>query len=412
MSDFTPSNLKFWDQHPALQEFLDDKLLDFALYDMEKDTEITLTKSGVTLAPGSVANPITVFSNYVFDTVSHDAFTVKNNQLYASLVSLKTQSQNIQQGKPVVLEDVHISYDAVDIDENYYDNPDFNAVLNKYKNMLHHSQILFPIAGLKAVANLRKLSNDKLFLVSTDKGYSFVDEMEGLDYPYVAFHGSFSMMVNFHAISDYFENTGGHSFIQSQRTDIKTNAFFSGFDLKDMPEFALSLQENVERLSPGDYFVLHRNISENFQHCKLNTLASHMAFTHWDPHIYKRLHKQICDQVSHGDKATVDYLKNHMHCLADNFYYMPETYDVLFDVGFFMHALHYYAESIPYYEKSLEYFGERHHLVYNLAICQHKAEMLPEALVSFKRALELNPTSEETQRYIEYLEKQLARDSE
>lgn len=408
MTDFTQSNINFWDQHPVFQEFLEDKSLDFALYNLEKDTSLTLQKNGVTLAPGSVVNPITVFSNYVFDTVSHDAFTVKNGQLYASLVSLTTESRNIKNGKPEVLENVNITYHAEEIGENYYDNPAFNTVLNKYKHLLHHSQILFPIAGLKAVDNLRKLSNDKMFLVSTDKGYSFIDEMEGLDYPYVAFHGSFSMMVNFHAIADYFEITGGQSYIQSQRTDIKTNAFYSGFDLKDFPEFALSLYQNVERLSPGDYFILHRNISENFPHCNINTLAAHMAFTHWDPHIYKKLHRQVCEQLPRAERSTIEYFKNHMADMAGNFFYMPETHDIPFDIGFLLHTLNFYAEAIPYYEKSKQYFGERYHLIYNIAICQHKAGLLDEALVNFKYALTLNPEAEEAQRYVEYLEKQMA----
>lgn len=410
MTDFTQRNIDFWDQHPALQAFLADGVLDFARYDLEQDTCLTLQKSGVTLSPGSVVNPITVFANYVFDTVSHDAFTVKHGQLYASLVSLTTDSQNIHNGKPVVLEKVNIAYHAEAIGEDYYDNPAFNAVLNQYPQQLRHSQILFPIAGLRAIANLRQLSNDKLLLLATDKGYSALAEMEGLDYPYVAFHGSFSMMVNFHAVAEYFTRTGGNAFLQSERTDIKTHAFYSGLDLNDLPEFARALYEHVERLSPGDYFILHRNISENFPQYTLNTLAAHLAFTHWDPHIYKKLHKQICDQLPRAEKATVDYLKHHLPQLAANFYYMPTTYDVLFDIGFLLHALHDYGNAIAYYEQSQHYFGERYHLRYNLAICQYKTGLTDEALANFKHALTLNPTSEEAQRYIDYLEEEKEKD--
>ena len=123
-----------------------------------------------------------------------------------------------------------------EIGEHYYDDEDFNAVVNSYNNLLTDSHILIPIAGLRTIRNLKKLSGGKMLLLSTDKGYTHLEEMDHLDHPHLAFHGSFSMMVNFHAIAKYFEQCGGKALLQSLRTGIKTAAFVSGIDLNEYPE--------------------------------------------------------------------------------------------------------------------------------------------------------------------------------
>ncbi len=408
MTDFTESNLKYWDSHPALQHFLENGMLDFAIFNMEEDTTVQLRKHQTVLTEGSIINPMTVIANYIFDTVSHDAFTVSNGEVKASLVNLTTYHENMKNGRPVDWEQVQITHTPVGIGEHYYDDEDFNAVIKTYADLLTQSNILIPIAGLRTIRNLKKLSNGKMLLLSTDKGYTHIEEMDHLDHPHLAFHGSFSMMVNFHAIAKYFEQTGGQAIIQSLRTGIKNTAFISGFDLNDFPELSFALYEHVERLSPSDYFILHRNISENFQHCILNTLAAHLAFTDWDPHIYQKLSKQICEQITSAESATVEYLTSHMSNLAENFYYLPKSYDVMFDIGILFHTLRRYADAAKYYKLSEHYFSEQFGLAYNIALCLYNSGEMQEALSYFRRALKLDPKSKETKEWIDFIEKERA----
>ncbi len=408
MTDFTESNLKYWDSHPALQHYLQNGMLDFAIFNMEEDSAVHLRKAGTVLTEGSILNPMTVIANYIFDTVSHDAFTVSNGKVKASLVSLTTYHENMKNGRPVDWEQVKIEHKAEDIDEHYYDDEDFNAVVNSYNNLLTNSHILIPIAGLRTIRNLKKLSGGKMLLLSTDKGYTHLEEIDHLDHPHLAFHGSFSMMVNFHAIGKYFEQCGGTSLLQSLRTGIKTVAFVSGIDLSEFPELEFALWENVERLSPGDYFILHRNISENFQHCILNTLVAHLAFTDWDPHIYQKLSKQICEQISSAESVTVEYLTSHMPNLAENFYYLPKGYDVMFDIGILFHTLRRFGDAAKYYKLSEHYFGEQFGLAYNIGLCLYNTGEMQEALSYFRRALKLDPKSKETREWIDFIEKERA----
>jgi len=408
MTDFTESNLKYWDSHPALQTYLKNGMLDFAIFNMEEDTTIKLRKAGTVLTEGSLQNPVTVIANYIFDTVSHDAFTISDGKVKESLVNLATYHENMKNGRPVDWEQVQITHTARDIDDHYYDDDDFNAVVNQYNNLLTDSHILIPIAGLRTIRNLKKLSGGKMLLLSTDKGYSHLEELDHLDHPHLAFHGSFSMMVNFHAIAKYFEHSGGKAILQSLRTGIKTAAFVSGIDLNEYPELDFSLWEHVERLSPGDYFILHRNISENFQHSILNTLVAHLAFTDWDPHIYQKLSKQICEQITSAENVTVEYLTSHMPNLAENFYYLPKGYDVMFDIGILFHTLRRYGDAAKYYKLSEQHFGEQFGLAYNIALCSYNNGEMQEALTYFRRALKLDPKSKETKEWIDFIEKERA----
>ena len=49
----------------------------------------------------------------------------------------------------------------------------------------------------------------KFLWVAGDKCYNHERELEGLRDPHIAIHGSFSLMVNFHACRLYIENNGG-----------------------------------------------------------------------------------------------------------------------------------------------------------------------------------------------------------
>ncbi|HUE95068.1 MAG TPA: hypothetical protein VMN39_00320, partial [Longimicrobiaceae bacterium] len=65
MTDFTETNLRAWAEHPALQPFVAEGLLDFARFDAERDRELTLLHSGTVLAPGTATGPIVAIANYL-----------------------------------------------------------------------------------------------------------------------------------------------------------------------------------------------------------------------------------------------------------------------------------------------------------------------------------------------------------
>jgi hypothetical protein len=110
MSDFTKNNIEFWQQHPALQSYVESGMLDFAVFDVENDDCIELLQSGKKIVANSLSNPLIVFANYLFDSVLNDIFHVKDGQLYESLISTSTPSNNLNGKIPKSWEKIAIEY--------------------------------------------------------------------------------------------------------------------------------------------------------------------------------------------------------------------------------------------------------------------------------------------------------------
>jgi len=408
MSDFTKHNIQYHETHPALKNYLDQGLIDFAIYDMESDKPITLLRQNKRLDPSVLVNPLTILANYIFDTVSHDSFTVHEGKLYELLVSLSTEESNIEGGKPVIMDKVTVDHSVHEAKQNYYADPHLDSILENYKKELKDTSFLIPIGAIRAIRLLKKLSNDKLFIISTDKGYSTVDSLENRGPPSIAFHGSFSMMVNFHAIAHHFKNTGGDFFLQTPRKGIKTSVFCSGLQLKDLPETSIAINDFIEDFSPSDYFTLHSRVRDHFSDYDLDTLAAHMAFAMWDPHIYMRISGRITALVNEADSDTIAFLAHNIPRIAENYYHMPSTECVLFEIAVFFHAIKRYDVALKYYLASLEYVGEEFGLIYNIALCKHLLKDNQGALESFQLALKLDPESGETKEWISFIEKELS----
>lgn len=408
MSDFTKHNIKYYETHPALKPYLDEGIIDFAIYDMETDKPITLLRQNKRLGPDVLVNPLSVFANYIFDTVSHDSFAVHEGRLYELLVTLSTEENNIDGARPVDMEKVTVDHSVHEAKANYYNDPTLDSILAEYKTSLKETSFLIPTGAIRAIRLLKKLANDKLLIISTDKGYSTLESLDHLGHPSIAFHGSFSMMVNFHAIAHFMKNNGGDYFLQTSRKGIKTSVFTSGFKLSDLPETAHSIKERIEEFSPSDYFTLHRRISDTFQDCDIDTLASHMALAMWDPHIYLRLSGRIASLLSEADSDTVAFYAHNMPKIAANYYHMPSSECVLFEIAVFYHAIRHYEDALKYYLQAFEFVGEKFGLIYNIALCRHLLKDNTGALRDFKRALELDPESNDAQEWISFVEKEIA----
>ncbi len=405
MSDFTKNNIKYYETHPALIPFIEKGLIDFAIFDIETERPISLLRQNILLNPEVLVNPLVTFANYIFDTVSHDAFTVRQGKLYELLLSTSTTEDNLQDNKPKDMEKLSIDFKIHEIKNDYYNDPHLDDILNQYKNTFTESSFLFPIGSIRAIKFLKKISNNKLFIISSDKGYSSIESLNHLGHPSISFHGSFSMMVNFHAIANYFKNCQGDYFLQTPRKGIKTSVFCGHFQLKDMPETSLAIQQYIEGVSAADYFTLHRRVSDSLQEYTLEAIAAHLHFALWDPHIYLKLTNRIVSLVEESDLDTINFIASNMSTLASNYYYMPKSDCVLFEIAVFFHAIKRYEQALQYYLEASKYVGRQFSLFYNMALCQHNLGRIQDALVNFKHSLELDSESKEALEWIVYLEK-------
>jgi len=409
MSDFTEKNIEFWRQHQKLQDYVEQGILDFAQLDLEQDCEIRLQARDIVLKEGSVKNPMIVVANYIFDTLRTDIFTIQNNKLFESLVTLNTPSSNCHNNQPKDWQKVDVKHVSVEVTKPYYNKAYYNDVLTTYLGHLNDTHFLFPIAALEALQRLKMVSNGKMLVLSSDKAYSSLEEQEALDYPELAFHGSFSVMANFDIIARVFKNAWGDAWLQTPREGITTAVFTSGVKFSQLPETSQALEEYVERFSPGDYFLLHDQIGRKNKEVKLEVYAALLAMSRWDPYVYELVNERMIELLEQVevDVDTLEYLSSNLPKVADNFYFIPGCEDVLFIIGLFFHEAEKYEQAIPYYRQSLDIFDEQHVTVYNLALCYYELNQLSQALELFEQSLLLDPKQKEAKNWIKSIKKEL-----
>lgn len=408
MSDFTQANVDFWKSHKDINRYVQEGVLDFAIFDVENDSEVTLIQSGEVISAKSLQNPLITIANYLFDSVVSDVFHVKDGKLYESLVSMRTTKKNSIDGRPIKWNDVKVTYEDRLIKGDYYQDPDFNAVLNSYCADLKDSVFFFPIGSLRVIRQLRALSNDKLLLLTSDKGFVGLHELEEETHPELDFHGSFSVMVNYDTISRYFKQLGGDAVMQCPRDAIVTATFITGAQFSELTEMNWAIEQYVSEFSPADYFNIYEHVQADPDACQLDTIASALSLSHWDPGLYDDVAERISDLIVDADYDVLYYLKQFLYRVADNYYQLPGANDTIFAVATFYQEAMEFGMALKYFEVSRQYFPETWELEFNCGYCAFYLKQYEQAMAYFEAAMTYNPKSQETKRWIRDTKKKLA----
>jgi hypothetical protein len=209
LTDFAESTLDFWRQHPRLQEFFENGLLDIALFDINDSDQIDLQFRGETIKAGTLERPLAVIANYVFDSIPQELFYINEQQGYQCLVSLLIDEDPQTLTVAELLGRVQCHYDYQSLDQPHYQEPELQRLLADYQHTLSDTHLLFPAAGLRCLQRLKALSQEGMLVLSADMGDHTLAALQGKSAPSLIRHGSFSMNVNLHAFKNFCEQTGG-----------------------------------------------------------------------------------------------------------------------------------------------------------------------------------------------------------
>jgi hypothetical protein len=393
MTDLAPSNLEAWKRNERLQPFVRDGILDFALFDVERDQSLKLETSGQTLTAGSSPNPLVVIANYTFDTTSQDAFFVKEGGLHEGLVTISS-SQAGDEGlsDPDLVKRISTRYELRAVADGYYEDPVLNRVLAVYRERLGDTGFLFPVGAFRGLHNLIELSGKRLLLLSADKGYAHEEEIQGRVDPKIALHGRcFSMMVNYHAVGLYFREDGGFPLHAPNRdTHLKVSAFVLGGPEHAFPETRLAYEEAIAGFGPYDYHTLLNSLwKDKAAPPPLEAILALLKLSEWDYHVVLHFASAIVARVKDAPSLLRRDLVAALEAVDAHFY--PMDRDLPFEIARIMGALDRPLEALRHYHQSLKRFGEHHVTLYNAGLCCYRLERPEEALALMKRALEVKP---------------------
>ena len=381
-TDFTEYNLDILRSHPSLQRGVDEGQIDFARFDVENDRELRLTHSGDVLGGGTARNPMIVIANYVFDGIRSDCFRVTAD---GTLEEVLVRAQRDDEDGPFTFSrEPRPAADAV------YDDPLWNGILDSYRRTFAGTDLLFPRAALTSLRHLHEISGGRLLLISGDKGYVHEDSLRDGMEPQLSMHGSFSMMVNYHAVGQWVAAAEGR-FLHTAHRVSALQVIAAVFDDRrrgPWRETELAFGEWIERRAPGDFFELKRAVQTNYETFTLPQLISLIRLSEWDHVVFLGAMTAIMARVENVTTAERAELAAVARNVWSTYFPIREQVDVAFYAALLLLAVDEAAEAIAMFEESIRWYGPDAATSMNLAVCYRVLGRIPEALEHAREALQ------------------------
>jgi tetratricopeptide (TPR) repeat protein len=395
LTDFTEQNLNYWQGHRSLQPYLEKGLLDLACFDAENDRSITLSQSGQTLEPDCSSNPMIVIANYVLDTIPQDLFLIENGKITESLVTLASPRREPDLNDAEILSELEVSYTQRAIDGGFYDDPGFAELLKEYQQTLTDTYLLFPHVALRCLNHLRRLCDDRLLLLSGDKGFSREEDLLFRAEPGIVMHGSFSLMVNYHAIGQYVQQQGGKYLTTPYlHNSLNICAAVFGTHPDHYPETSLAFDFAIVQNNPDDFFSLRQILADHYDALSIEQILAYLRLSGWDGAVFMDCFSAITAKLENLPSSMQEELLWAARNIWENYYPIGEQRDLPFYLGILLYTMEYFPEALEYLEQSRQIYGDDPNTLYNMGLCYYRLRQLDRAMECVTQALKQNPEYE------------------
>jgi len=410
LSDFTESNLSFWQEHPRLQPYLSLGWLDIALCDAESSDCVYLQSIDKTITRTSLAQPLIVIANYFFDTIPQELFHIEKNTLSHGLLSLSTEVDPASMTTAELIASVQLDFDYRDAKKPIYESePVFDEILENYRQKLDQTHLLFPHIGLRCLERLRQLSQQGLLLLTADKGAHSLRDIDHRPKPKLSSHGSFSLTVNYHAFSEYCTRQGGLPLFPGQphaSLDLGCLLFLS--EPNSYQETLNAFLRFVNDFGPDDYFSLKKLIEEHYNTLSVREIIATLRLSGYDARIFGQMWPHLSQIVSDISSKQRSMLFDATARIWDNYYPLGEATDIPQILGDLLLLLDFYKEAIFYFEMSNIIYEKASETLYKIALCYCLSGQFAEASPLIMELYTNNPQDEALQELIREFESNLS----
>ncbi len=142
----------------------------------------------------------------------------------------------------------------------------------------------------------------RFLLLTADRGYTQAESLIGQENPAPNLHGSFSLMVNYHAISQYVALNAG---LILQPTHYQDNLQISAYLLGQQPqnglETTLAFNDAIGQAGPDDFYALKQAIEPHLGSFSLPQLLSYLRLSTWDADIFTDCFPTLLTLVQQAD---------------------------------------------------------------------------------------------------------------
>jgi len=399
MTDCSDSLIQTWRTNKYLSEFSDRGILQFELLDAsgEVNSRFVQGDSSETIEPPQ--SPLIVIANYVFDSLPHDAFVIKEGQVFELLQTTAAAHQDASNNPREALSRLKLSYThAAVTTPGHYPEDSWNSILDLYRRRLPAATVLFPSQALRTLGALGKLTDGTMLVLAADKGYLHEDSLllsEGR--PTYEFHSAncFSQMVNFDAIAKYFEASGGEAFLpEKHSSSLHICAFLERHPGAQFPALKARFEEARSAIGPDDLFALLAWLNPHMEETSVPQILALLRLSRWDPTTLVRLFPVLARQIRSAVAERNDLRNAVLLTWANHFPISPSDNVLAFYCGVILLELRFFEEGLSLFKQSQDLLGRSATTSYNLGLCSLGLGRTSEALAFMIEACDLDPAFE------------------
>lgn len=380
MSDLASKNIVYWQQHRSLKHFVEQGVLDFAVFDAVHDTELNLSQSGDCIRPGDLKQPLLLIANYFFDSIPQELIYVDEGKIFECRVSLHFPERAANLSASEVLEKLKPEYHYHRAEDYEQESYPYRHVIDIYRNKLEDSHILFPAIGLSCLERLNRLSQAGFLLLTADKGDHRLENWEFAEPPMLIHHGSFSLTANYHAIQHAFEQKGAHSlFTAHHYKNLNVGCILMLQNPLQYTHTRLAYRRFVDRFGPDDFFSIKEWFDEHLEQLRLSQILSFWRMGGYDAQLFIQSAKRMSDLVPDSGDEEMDDIRQGIKQMWASYYPMEEKHDIALDCGRLLFQMDMFEDALAYFERSLQDYEADADLLYNMAICSYEIAIAEDA---------------------------------
>ena len=373
LSDIIEDSLNFFINHHQFQPYFERGVLDVAYFDAVATTEIELSVSKQTIKANSLEQPIIAIGNYFFDSLPTDLFYLKNKQIASCSVALETTENPEGMDVTTLIQNLKTTYQGTALEKPFYEEAILNEILQAYQQTLFDTYLFFPKKGMDCLTNIKNLSKKGLMLLSMDKGFREIYELENIKAPDMVTHGSLSFWVNFHALGQFCEKQGGEAlFTKFSNTHMELGCLLFHKESKQFSETKLAYDRFVNHFGPDDFNAIKKFTYKNMARMDLDDLVAMLKLSHYDSTFFKKVlyrFKELSTRVTFKQRKR---LAQTMEEVWNMYFTIYEDFDMAYEIGGIFYDLGFYKEALTYFNSSTNLFGEKADVLYNQILCYYQ----------------------------------------
>jgi len=394
MTDLPIKNVTAWSQHPAMQPYIEQGLLDFARFDVVHDSELNLVVSKKTIRSGDLKQPLLIVANYFFDNIPQELIYVGEGKIYETDVVVEYPEQHTKLQTADLLKSMKLTYEHRREPRYEEESYPYRNVIAYYQEELEDSHILFPEVGLACLERLNQLSTAGFMLLTADKGDHRIENWKFAEPPELIFHGSFSLTTNYHAMLHVFDHRGAHTTFPTQH--YKNINIGSILMLDNPTKYAntrLAYYQFIERFGPDEFFSLKEWIDPNIESMGIQQILSFWRLGGYDAEFFIQSAKRISNLLPDANDEEMSDIRSGIYKMWSSYYVMEQRYDLALDAGLVLFEMDMYEDAKFFLKESIEIDEDEPvpTVLYCLAICCYELELDAEALDYTRQALVLEP---------------------